>query len=78
MRSVLACKAQILPKLFGGFMKNLKEARKTAGLTQTELAEKIGCTQKDVSRWENGKHNPSLEIAEKLARALGRTIEDLF
>lgn len=59
-------------------MKKLKEARKAAGLTQVELAEKIGCTQKDVSRWENGKHDPTLEIAEKLARALGRTIGDLL
>lgn len=32
----------------------LKEARKAAGMSQSQLAEIIGCRVKDISRWENG------------------------
>ncbi len=33
---------------------NIKELRKALGLTQTELAELLGCTQESISKWENG------------------------
>jgi transcriptional regulator with XRE-family HTH domain len=35
--------------------KRMREIRKAAGLTQTEVAARMGCTQKDVSRWESGR-----------------------
>ena len=40
-------------------MEKLKEVRKKAGLTQVELAEKVGCSQVCVARWENGTNDPT-------------------
>lgn len=40
-------------------------------LTQTQLAEKLGVRQPQVSRLEMGEHNPSLELLQRLARVLG-------
>ena len=41
--------------------KFLKELRKEKGLTQEQLGEKIGVTNKTVSRWENGNYIPPAE-----------------
>ena len=46
-------------------------------MTQGQLAEKIGCLQKDVSRWENGRA-PRTETLVKIAGVLGCRIEDLI
>lgn len=53
-------------------------ARMAAGLTQAQLAEKIGCTQKDISRWEHGVYTPSAAYAVSLANALGCSVEQLI
>ena len=50
--------------------KGIKVCRKCKGLTQRELAEKMGCTQTDVSRWESGSVQPSPPTLEKLAEVL--------
>lgn len=55
----------------------LKAARKAAGLTQAQLAEAIGCKQKDVSRWEAGQIEPGVLIVKKMAQALGCSMNDL-
>ena len=55
----------------------LKAAREAAGLTQVELAEKVGCKQKDISRWENGNREPVASTLKKLAQALGCSMDDL-
>lgn len=55
----------------------LKAARKAAGLTQAQLAEAIGCKQKDVSRWEAGQIEPGVLIVKKMAKALGCSMDDL-
>lgn len=55
----------------------LKSARLAAGLTQTQLAEAIGCTQVDVSRWEAGKHEPSISTLKRIAQALRCSMDDL-
>lgn len=49
----------------------LRAARKAAGLTQAQLAEKAGYTQRDVSRWESGVVEPVASTVRKLADALG-------
>ena len=54
----------------------LKAARKAAGMTQAELAEKAGVLQKDVSRWENGLEPRALTL-KRLAQALGCSMDDL-
>lgn len=46
-------------------------ARKRAGLTQTELALRMGTTQPAVTRMESGRVQPSLRTLQRLARATG-------
>lgn len=53
-------------------------ARMAAGLTQGQLAERIGCTQKDVSRWERGVYSPRIDVLVKMAGALGCSLEALI
>ena len=55
----------------------LKQARQAAGLTQVQLAERIGCLQKDVSRWESGLHEPGALTLKKMAQALGCSMDNL-
>ena len=47
-------------------------------MSQTDLAEKIGADKGYVSLLENGKKNPTLVTFEKIAKALGVSIEDLI
>jgi transcriptional regulator with XRE-family HTH domain len=49
----------------------LIEARNRAGLTQQELAQKMGTTQPVVARLESGRVRPSLRTLERLAAATG-------
>lgn len=56
----------------------LRQIREAAGLTQGQLAEAIGVSRKTINTVENGVFVPSTLIALKLARALGRPVEDLF
>lgn len=56
----------------------ISAARLAAGMTQGQLAEIVGCKQRDISRWESGQHWPEVRTAIKIARALGKTTEDLF
>ena len=48
------------------------------GLTQAGLAELVGVSRKTINTVENGIFIPSTLLALKLARALGRPVEDLF
>ena len=56
----------------------IKTLRETKGLTQSELAEKIGVTAKAVSKWETGKGLPDISLLEPLAAALGTSIIELM
>ena len=56
----------------------LKERRGELGLTQVELAERVGVTRKTVNTVENSIFTPSTTLAIKLAAALGLTVEQLF
>src|SRR5438874_9596100 len=49
----------------------IREARKRAGLTQAELAERAGTTQSVISRLERGATTPSLQTISELVRAAG-------
>jgi putative transcriptional regulator len=56
----------------------LKERRAELGLTQAELAERVGVTRKTVNTVENGVFTPSAMLAIKLAEALSVPVEKLF
>ncbi len=52
--------------------------RKQQGLTQAELADRIGVTDKAVSRWETGRGFPDVGLLEPLAAALGTSVAELL
>ena len=54
------------------------ESRKAAGLTQKELAERMGTAQANISRFENGNANPSLEFLQKMASCMGKRLHVSF
>ena len=53
-------------------------SRKSAGLTQKQLAEKMGTAQANISRFENGNANPSLDFLQKMASCMGKTLHISF
>ncbi len=57
---------------------NIKDFRKKQGLTQEELAEKLGLSFQTVSKWENAKSVPNTLILPTLASFLGCEIADLY
>ena len=57
---------------------HLLTIRTERGLTQAGLAELVGVSRKTVNTVENGIFIPSTLLALKLARALGRPVEELF
>jgi putative transcriptional regulator len=61
-----------------GLGSKLKDVRTAAGLTQAELAERVGVSRKTINTVENGVFVPSTLLALKLAKALKVKVEDLF
>jgi len=59
----------------GKFILNL---RKEKNMSQMELAEKIGVTDRAISKWENGKGLPDISLMQPLCKVLGITINDLL
>jgi len=47
-------------------------------MTQEELAGRVGCTRQTIIALEQGKYVPSIELAFKIARAFGTTLEEVF
>lgn len=60
---------------FGNYLYAL---RKNAGLSQTELANQLGVTNKAVSKWENGKSKPTTETLRNIADLFGVSVETLL
>lgn len=58
--------------------KNIQRVRKSRGLTQQELADKIDMNRAHLGHLEQGRKSPSLETLEKIAKALKVQIKDLF
>jgi len=54
------------------------DARKKAGLTQKQLAERTGIAQSDISRLETGNANPSLKTLQRLAAGMGMRVKIEF
>ena len=60
-------------------MKNrLEELRKARGINQEELARALRVSRQTIGSLENGRYNPSILLAFKIARYFGLTIEDIF
>lgn len=60
-------------------MKNrMEEKRKEWGMTQQQLAGLLGVTRQTIISLENGKYNPSILLAHKIARLFETHIEDIF
>ena len=58
--------------------KFIAERRKAANLTQMQLAEKLGITDRAISKWENGKSLPDSSVMLELCGILGITVSDLL
>ncbi len=61
-----------------GLKNYLERIRKLHGLTQDELAEKLEVSRQTISSLENGRYNPSVILAFKIAKFFGKKIEDIF
>ncbi|SHI09963.1 putative transcriptional regulator [Sporobacter termitidis DSM 10068] len=60
-------------------MKNrLEELRKARGLRQEELAEALEVSRQTIGSLENGRYNPSILLAFKIAKFFGLAIEEIF
>ncbi len=57
---------------------SLAAARVNAGLTQAEVAEKMGVTANTVVNWEKGKATPSIVVARKLVNLYGLELNNIF
>lgn len=60
-------------------MKNrIEQLRNEKGIRQEELARELGVSRQTISSLENGRYNPSILLAYKVAVFFGLTIEDVF
>ncbi|MCT4616692.1 MAG: helix-turn-helix transcriptional regulator [Candidatus Gracilibacteria bacterium] len=56
----------------------IKENRAKFGLTQQDLASKVGVRRETIIFLEKGKYNPSLKLAIDIAKTFGKPIEEIF
>jgi putative transcriptional regulator len=56
----------------------IREWRQQGNLTQEQLAQRCGVTRQTIIALEAGRYSPSLELAFRLSRALGRTLDEVF
>ena len=60
-------------------MKNrIEEIRKERGIRQDDFAKYMGVSRQTISSLENGRYNPSIFLAHKIAQFFGMTIEEVF
>ena len=56
-------------------IEGFKQNRKLSGMTQTELGRKAGISQPNITRFESGSYNPSLDFMVKIAAAMGKRLQ---
>ena len=56
----------------------LKELRSVRGWTQEELGQRLGVSRQAVNALETEKHDPSLDLAFRIARLFGKSVEAIF
>ena len=60
-------------------MKNrVEEIRRAHNIRQDDLAKSLGVSRQTISSLENGRYDPSIHLAHKIARHFGMTIEEIF
>ena len=60
-------------------MKNrIEEIRKAQGILQEDFAKSMGVSRQTISSLENGRYNPSILLAHKIAKFFGMAIEEVF
>lgn len=76
----IAASAQKGARHFVNEEKNLRmrDARTRLGLSQTDLAERVGATRQTIGLIEAGRYNPSLKLCTAICKTLGVTLNDLF
>ena len=57
---------------------SIRAVREAAGITQAELARRIGVTRQTLIAIEQGRYSPSLEMAFKIARVFAVPLDDVF
>ncbi|MCR2792338.1 helix-turn-helix transcriptional regulator [Microbacterium sp. zg.Y625] len=57
---------------------DIRTLREATGLTQAELARRIGVTRQTLIAIEQGKYSPTLELAFQIARVFERSLDDVF
>lgn len=66
------------PSKRGHVTNSVRQLRESAGLTQAELAERVGATRQTIIAVEAEKYAPSLELAFRIARAFRVPFESVF
>lgn len=56
----------------------MKAARAAAGLSQQELADRLGVSRQTINAIEKGDYNPTIRLCVGICRVLGLTLNDLF
>ncbi|MDC2817398.1 helix-turn-helix transcriptional regulator [Leuconostoc suionicum] len=59
-------------------LNNLEKLRKEHKVSQQDFAQYLGVTRQTISSLENGRYNPSILLAMKIARYFGKNVEDIF
>ncbi|WP_220739485.1 helix-turn-helix transcriptional regulator [Leuconostoc miyukkimchii] len=59
-------------------LNNLEKLRKEQKVSQQAFAQYLGVTRQTISSLENGRYNPSILLAMKIARYFGKSVEDIF
>ena len=60
------------------FCKNLKDARKYAGLTQKQIADKLNVVESCYANWEQGRTEPNISNLRNLSKILNISIDELI
>ncbi|HVL53952.1 MAG TPA: helix-turn-helix transcriptional regulator [Vitreimonas sp.] len=53
----------------------IREARLSAGMSQSQLARQVGTSERNIVRWENSKNQPRVESVAAIAEATGRDVD---
>ena len=60
------------------YNEKMKSLRQELGLSQAELAKRVGVSRQTINMIENSEYNPTLELCVRICKTLGVTLNDLF